>query len=252
MATNQAIILQWNCNGFYKRLHHLQRLITYYQPKCICLQETHFKINQTVSLKKYSIFRTDRQTDGNASGGVAILIDKEYHSKQILINTTLEVTAVQLASPLKHTLCNIYLPPNKMITYEELANIINQLPKPYIVVGDFNGHNQIWGSTTTDQRGKMIEQLIHKENIVILNEGNHTRLDSGSGTFTAIDLSLCDPKLAPNINWEVIEDQHDSDHFPIKLTIRNNKTGDTQSTTQQPKWNFKAANWDLFRTSGRP
>ena len=36
-------IIQWNLNGFYKRLEYLQLLIDKEQLKIICLQETNFK-----------------------------------------------------------------------------------------------------------------------------------------------------------------------------------------------------------------
>ncbi|KAF0721171.1 putative RNA-directed DNA polymerase [Aphis craccivora] len=32
--------------------------------------------------------------------------------------------------------------------------IIKKLPKPFILLGDFNSHSEYWGSDTTDARGK--------------------------------------------------------------------------------------------------
>ncbi|KAG5886325.1 hypothetical protein JTB14_034788 [Gonioctena quinquepunctata] len=41
------------------------------------------------------------------------------------------------------SLCDIYLPDSNW-TVEDLRNIINQLPQPFLIVGDLNAHNPIW------------------------------------------------------------------------------------------------------------
>ena len=38
---------------------------------------------------------------------------------------------------------------------------------------------------------ELIETFITKNDICVMNEKSHTYLDSGKGTFSAIDLSLC-------------------------------------------------------------
>ena len=48
-----------------------------------------------------------------------------------------------------------------------------------------------------------------------MNDKSHTYLDSGKGTFSSIDLSLCYPSIFLDYHWSVCEDQHGSDHFPI-------------------------------------
>ena len=65
-------IIQWNLNGFYKRLEYLQLLIDKEQLKIICLQETNFKGLTSGKIKNYKTFTKNRITD-DASGGVAIV-----------------------------------------------------------------------------------------------------------------------------------------------------------------------------------
>ena len=48
-----------------------------------------------------------------------------------------------------------------------------------------------------------------------MNDKSNTFLDSGKGTFSTLDLSLCHPSLYVDYNWSVYEDQHGSDEFPI-------------------------------------
>ena len=50
-----------------------------------------------------------------------------------------------------------------------------------------------------------------------MNDKSNTFLDSGKGTLSALDLSLCHPSLYLNFDWSVCGDQHGSDHFPIVI-----------------------------------
>ena len=49
--------------------------------------------------------------------------------------------------------------------------------------------------------------------------GSFTYLHPGSGSYTAIDLSLCSPDLLLDLNFKVEADSFGSDHFPIILEI---------------------------------
>ena len=107
--------------------------------------------------------------------------------------------------------------PNYVSSYIEF--IINQLPKPFIIVGDFNAHNTIWGSNNIDQRGKILEQIIINENIIFLNNSSPTHLNIANGTFSNIDISLSTPSMVQILELEVFNETYSSDHFPIKLNF---------------------------------
>ncbi|XP_072402493.1 uncharacterized protein [Diabrotica undecimpunctata] len=87
-----------------------------------------------------------------------------------------------------------------------------------ILVGDFNAHSTMWGSNSTFGRGKIIENIISNEDIFLLNTGCSTHFNISSGTFSNIDLSLCDPKLGPSLTWCPLDSLFDNDHFPILIS----------------------------------
>ena len=60
-----------------------------------------------------------------------------------------------------------------------------------MLLGDFNGHSVLWGSKDNDPRGYLIEDFISQNDICLMNDKSNTFLDSGKGTFSALDLSLC-------------------------------------------------------------
>lgn len=145
--------------------------------------------------------------------------------------------------PKRITICNIYFPPNLQFDIEELNNLIPQLPKPFILLGDFNSHNKIWGSNFTSTKGMIIERFLDSNLINILNSNKPTRYNSYNGTFSNIDLTFSSPDIALMLEWEVLEDLYDSDHFPIHITLNTEKN----HHPMQSKWKIKSANWDLFR-----
>ena len=114
-------------------------------------------------------------------------------------------------------------------------------------MGDFNSHNILWGSRTTNKRGHTLEKIINNNNLCLHNRKAQTHLSSSLGTFSAIDLTLSDPATFIEYNWRVHEDSCGSDHFPI--IIENTKPGksDPQTVSKTPRWNFKKANWQAYK-----
>ena len=113
-------------------------------------------------------------------------------------------------------------------------------------MGDFNSHNILGGSRTTNKRGQILEKIINNYNLCLHNRKAQTHLSSSSGTFSAIDLTLSDPATFIEYNWRVHEDSCGSDHFLI--IIENTKLGksDPQTVSKTPRWNFKKANWQAY------
>lgn len=194
MNENFFNIIQWNLNGVFSKIDELKIIIHKYNPQLICLQETNFKNNYTAPLQNYKGFSTNRKIANRASGGVTIYVKSNIIAKELKINTSLECSAVLIKHDETFTICNIYLPNQTTIELLDVQNIINQLPKPYIILGDFNAHNIIWGSNTTDQRGKTIETILLNENLILLNDLSPTHINLANGNFSNIDLSLCTPQ----------------------------------------------------------
>lgn len=150
------------------------------------------------------------------SGGVAILTSTNYSCKEIPIKFNLEAIAVSIKVESEITLCNIYIPNQTNFDLTDLNNLINQLPKPYIITGDFN--STYWSSEKTDQSGKSIKKFLEDDNIILLNTGVPTRINPTTGHFSAIDLSLSSTSLGQRVLWSVLPKIYDSDHIPIQYT----------------------------------
>jgi len=152
-----AKIIQWNLNGFLKKQEELKLIIQNHNPQIICLQETNFKDNITAHLKNYQGFSKNKIISNRASGGVTIYTKSNIPTKKIIINNNFETIAVSIELNEKFSICNFYLPNQTNFSLPDLENIIRQPPKPFILVRDFNPHNIIWDSNSTNSRGKTVE-----------------------------------------------------------------------------------------------
>ena len=65
-----------------------------------------------------------------------------------------------MAEKRKRTICLIYLPPTDQVTNEDMRDLLEQLPAPIILLGDFNAHNQ-WRSVKISTRGRMLEKILN-------------------------------------------------------------------------------------------
>ena len=111
-------------------------------------------------------------------------------------------------------------------------------------MGDFNSHSNVWGCRDTDQKGRIIEDVINRNNLLLYNNKSYTYLHPGTGTYSAIDLTLADASIFLDYSWKVHNDTCGSDHFPIILENSGPELDD-----KIPRWNLRRAKWDEFKNS---
>lgn len=155
----------------------LKLLLSEYLPSIVCIQETRFSDSKTILPKSYNGFFKNRTEQPRAGGGIAILTKNNIQAKEIPITSEIEAIAIQVIYKQKLNICNIYIPPNKDINLTELNQLIIQIPTPRLIVGDFNGNNVIWGSQSTNKRGKIIEESINANHLNLLNTGGWATQD---------------------------------------------------------------------------
>jgi len=86
-----------------------------------------------------------------------------------------------------------------------------------------------------------MEDFILKQNMSVLNSDSFTYLHPGTGTASAIDLSLCHPSLYLDVSWSVYQDLCGSDHYPV--IIRSNVPQDLDALGS---WKLHKADWNAF------
>ena len=185
-----ANIIQWNVNSLKGKLEILQKLIIDENIDIICLQETNLKRNETVKLSNYTSYNKNRTDCKAASGGVSISIKNTFHSQELILNLELEAVAATITINNKQiTICNVYLSNRHDTSYEQIEQLINRLPSPFILLGDFNSHHSLWGSYKTDKKGKIIEELLLRNELALLIDKSPTHFDAANASLSSIDLT---------------------------------------------------------------
>ena len=215
-------------------------------PYIICIQESHIKPPQIPKIKNFTSYHKEPNlspTD-RARGGVITFVNNDYSSSEILINSPLQVIATQINYPINMTVSNIYLPPNQKFSENDINNIVEQLPSPFLIVGDFNSHNSIWGSLKTDKKGRIIERIADDWMLTIMNleKRKPTHINHQNGNNSSIDLSICSPIIDGYFEWDTADNIYRSDHFPIVISTLNN----TFTTHQRPRRKLNKADWENY------
>ena len=110
--------------------------------------------------------------------------------------------------------------------------LLKQLPSPYILVGDCNGHNILWGCKDNNPKGNIIEDFITKNDLCPMNDKSHTYLHPATGKVSSLDLYICHPSStgrSVKTNMEVITS--------VIIESVNNSTNDHNA-----KWKLNKAN----------
>ena len=150
-------VIQWNCHGLRPNFDELSILIVKHNPLAVCLQETFPKDTDNIT-------RKCQETENRPSGGVSILVNENVPQSIVTLNTNLQAVAIKVTAHKTITLCSVYLPPRNNFNFnpKDLQDVIDQLPSPFILMGDFNGHHTLWGCEDVNNRGQQLEDLILK------------------------------------------------------------------------------------------
>jgi len=216
-----ALILQWNCNGYINNYDQLQLLLKCYNPKAICLQETHLHSLNNIPIPINFTF-IHKNTSNNSHGGVGILIHNSIQNEEVNLNNDFESVGVIIHSKQKLRLISTYIAPNKNFELRNLENMYGNPNENTIIAGDFNSWHQSWGSPNNNRKGCTIFKYISQSNLITLNDGSPTHF-STHHTMTHVDLTIITPNLATQTKWKTDHELFGSDHFPIHINLFDNE-----------------------------
>ena len=123
--------------------NELKDLVKDLRPMAVFLQETKCKFENLVKLKGYTPVPISTEPYG-----IAIYIRSDIPFSSIPLVTPLRAAAVKVTinkTPI--SICSIHLTDDSDYKLREidLPELKAQLPGPLLLLGDFNGHNPLWG-----------------------------------------------------------------------------------------------------------
>lgn len=238
----QPAILSWNIQGIQTGRQDLDLIIKDRKPLVICLQETMCSQRTQPRITGYTIYNRPRPNCQRASGGVLIAVKNGIDNVEIEMETTLEAIKVNIGPPLNFSIINVYFPPGANLNISEVEALFAG-PNPVLLVGDINAHHPVWGSSFSNKRGKELEEVFDKNDLVILNSGEPTYYNQTTGKGSCIDVAVCSTHLAGNLEWEVLGDSYGSDHMPTLIC----NPRETQENPTRPKWKIQEADWEQYQ-----
>jgi len=119
-------------------------------PTVVCLQETFHKSGKPAKFDNYSFYCISAEEVNSISrGGVGILVMNSVSHKRCQLNTSLQAITLRITCHKTITVCSIYLSPFLKFNSSDLGDLITQLSPPVLLLGNFNAHSSLWGSTVT-------------------------------------------------------------------------------------------------------
>ena len=236
-------ILQWNMQIYRTKFVDLKVILNEYAPACMCLQETMIGNKIAHPPSGYLIQTSVPKRQDDHERGTAILVSKQNHYEPLSINTNLQATAIRIFIGKYITVCSLYLP-HIPFTYDEMAELIDQLPHPLLLMGDFNAKSAIWGpmDVNTDNRGKIIERLLLNYPITTINNHSPTYVQVHTNSESTIDLTISSSTIHQELEYNITDSLCNSDHYPIHVKILT-----APQLIQRPaRFNTDKANWKLF------
>ena len=150
-------LLQWNIRGFTSNREQVRVLFREHDISAMCLQETKLG-DQTPNLGyNFFFYRSSPLIGARAQGGTGIIVRRSVNHRVVHLNSELQACAIQIFTGKWITICSLYLDPTlenrledaqgnpRQLELNDLQSLINQLPQPFILMGDFNAKDNLWG-----------------------------------------------------------------------------------------------------------
>ena len=235
-------ILQWNLQSYRTKFSELKQLINFYSPICICLQETLLKPGNNYPPSQYNLIHSSPTRADGHERGAGILVHTRVHFETVDLNTDLQAVAVSLFLRQKYTVCSLYLP-HVPVNQQDINNLLQQLPSPFLLLGDMNAKSFLWGSDLSDTRGRLFEEALLTFPMSLLTDGSPTHYHVQTNSYSTIDLSFCSTSVLDDFEYSVLNNLHDSDHFPILIKWKEKQT----SFRSLPRYKSTKADWTKFK-----
>ena len=249
-------IMQWNAESVSTKLFELSIRLKEDDIDVCLIQESHLQEKSHVPyIEGYKLIRADRVA--TVKGGLLAYVRKSLVVEEIgrvaLDATEVSIFRIQLSKNKWLHISNVYVPPTTSKGQDVIKLRTDAIPcmESSLICGDFNAHSVLWDSRIDpDQRGDSLVEWIFDNNLTVLNNGDATRIDRGSGNnsgnLSTPDVTLCGADWMGKTEWAVVEPIGKSDHMPIVITI-NNDVKHQAVYGKKARWRSNGVEWEEFR-----
>ena len=237
--SHKLSIFHWNCfNMTSNRAIELAIFLIDFSPSVVLLNEIKLCSENANLLLRFSNYFTYHKCRNEAGGGVAILVREDAPLSEISINFELEGIGLSIQTEkYEFNIITYYNPPSTELSHSFISHF--SALGPLMIAGDLNSKCKSIGCKSTNQNGKILEQLLEESSLLLINDNSPTYRKFNSEYSEILDLFLCSDNLSSKIeNFEVLYDYSmGSDHYLILVKLSFEKTNSYQSLTQKNRSN---------------
>lgn len=234
----------FNANGLHRQRDLVKDFCQTHQVDVMLVQETLLKPSKSdPRIANYAVVRNDRTT--NAGGGTLIYYRRSLHCVSIDTPplTNIEASCCRLAmnghQPI--ILASCYLPPDKLLLSSDV-NALLSLGSSVILAGDFNCKNTSWNCNTTNNNGRILDNLtdappdLDFDHFDIIAPLEPTRFPGNPNHRPEIlDIALL-KGVALRLSSITVLHELDSDHRPVLMRLGPDPTTDLTPTKTIVDW----------------
>uniref|UniRef100_H3AF50 Endonuclease/exonuclease/phosphatase domain-containing protein n=1 Tax=Latimeria chalumnae TaxID=7897 RepID=H3AF50_LATCH len=242
-------ICQLNIEGISRsKCEYLERLLKKHSVDVLVLEETHIKHTHLFNTRGRITGFDLIACNNHLKYGLACYVKQGIEDCTELKHTTIAgvfTTAIRVG---ELTITNVYKPP--LVQRPDPPLPLSQHPS--IHLGDFNSHHTMWGYEDDNYNGVAIVQWDSLEDKFPLFDAKDRGTFHSSRWKREYNPDLCflskDSKGNPIIaSRTVLDDFPNSQHRPSIINVGIKVPVIT--STPEPRWNFKKAEWETFQKS---
>lgn len=239
-------IVSWNANGLISRKLELDYFL-HSESVDICLvSETHctekFSVGHTPTYRVYHTFHPS----GTARGGTAIYVKKslDHAPSHWHADNNIQLTSITLSPQHQSVhIASCYCSPSARLDTLDFELILSYLGQRYIIGGDFNAKNPVWGSLTTSSRGQVLYRVMQQYGALGLRTPEPTYWPSDMAKNPDVIDFFIIRNISPHSSQVSTITELSSDHLPIML-----ETGITPALRKpQIPLTTKLTDWEKYR-----
>ncbi|XP_018359765.1 PREDICTED: uncharacterized protein LOC108759011 [Trachymyrmex cornetzi] len=134
---------------------------------------------------------------------------------------------------------------------DEVKGLIRRFQAgPVLLMGDFNAKVDLWGSATTNVRGRCLCEWASAVDLCCLNTRGESTCVRAQGE-SIVDITFASPTAAARVNsWRVAPHETCSDHLYIEVVLEDTASQIKKRGLPRPqRWAAKKVDEDLLRAS---
>lgn len=239
----EASIFQWNARGLLSRISDFRQFVFKKSIPILVICEPN--LHKPIRLSGYELFLS--ATSGEPSK-VAVFIRREFtyvhHPVQPYRGNEYVCLTIKNRK-ISFTLVGAYLHPTSRFNRKRLEDIFSTTTGPWVVTGDFNAHHLLWGSSSTNSKGRSLVSFASDHGLCLLNDGSPTFL-RGTTYGSCLDLTFVSQCLSGHTQWFSDIETHGSDHIPTYLKINGLRSLFDANVVRVPIGHSCNPKWKIF------